>query len=219
MRILLIDDHPIFTQGLKLLLLELDSAMQCVVACNLGNALALQEPFDLLLLDLHMPDTDGLLSLQSLSEKFQGVPIIMLSSDEDASTIRRMMVQGAAGYIPKSSTPAVLIAALRLILSGGTYWPPEAFDLPAISPPTNTANAPAATLAAQTPTQLGLSQRQCDVLVLLAQGKSNKLIARELGLSEGTVKTHIASAFRALQVNSRTEAAYKANQLGFGAQS
>lgn len=213
MRILLIDDHPIFTQGLKLLLLELDNAMQCVVACNLGNALALHEHFDLLLLDLHMPDTDGLLSLQSLSAKFQGVPIIMLSSDEEASTIRRMMLQGAAGYIPKSSTPAVLIAALRLILSGGTYWPPEAFELPPIISPSGTPS-----LNPKTPAQLGLSQRQCDVLALLAQGKSNKLIARELGLSEGTVKTHIASAFRALQVNSRTEAAYKASQLGFGTQ-
>jgi DNA-binding NarL/FixJ family response regulator len=213
MRILIADDHPIFTQGLRLLLSELDNTIECTIAANLHCALALTGPFDLLLLDLHMPDTHGLDGLLRIMAKFDGVPVIVLSSEENTTVIRQMMAHGAAGFIPKSSTPAVLVAALRLILDGGTYLPPEAFDsLPqsAKKPVTMTNNL-------KQPCDLGLTQRQREVFTLLAQGKSNKIIARELGLSEGTVKTHISTAFRVLNVNNRTQALCKASQLGFTA--
>lgn len=214
MRILIVDDHPLFSQGLKLLLSELDETVECVVATSLRDALAVVGSFNLLLLDLHMPEMPDIQSQNSLlpiSTKFDGVPIIVLSSEEDTTVIRQMIAYGAAGFIPKSSTPAVLIAALRLILDGGTYLPPEAL------PPHSCANKePSTTVPNLKPLpDLGLTQRQREVFSLLAQGKSNKIIARELGLSEGTVKTHIATTFRVLNVNNRTQALCKAAQLGF----
>jgi DNA-binding NarL/FixJ family response regulator len=214
MRILIVDDHPLFSQGLKLLLSELDETVQCVVATSLRDALAVVGSFNLLLLDLHMPEMPDIQSHNSLlpiSTKFDGVPIIVLSSEEDTTVIRQMIAYGAAGFIPKSSTPAVLIAALRLILDGGTYLPPEALHLHSCAN-----KEPSTTVPNLKPLpDLGLTQRQREVFSLLAQGKSNKIIARELGLSEGTVKTHIATTFRVLNVNNRTQALCKAAQLGF----
>ncbi len=211
MRILLIDDHPIFSQGLKLLLAELDDTIETVVVGHLQEAIGLASEFAVVLLDFHLPDAEGFQGLQQMRQRFDAVPIIMLSSEDDPLVIGQLIADGAAGFIPKSSTPQVLIAALRLILSGGIYLPPLAFNLPTqSSPPTSLAASPL-----NLP-NLGLTQRQLEVFLKLAQGKANKVIARELNLSEATVKTHVSTAFRVLGVNSRTEAVYKAAQLGLG---
>ncbi len=193
-----------------MLLAELDASIQTVVASSLHALLEVNGSFDLVLLDFHMPNVDGIELLQTMRRRFENLPIIILSSEEDPILIRQLVADGAAGFIPKSSTPQVLIAALRLILSGGIYLPPVAFDLPVHSL-THNHGAP---MPSNSSGGLGLTQRQLDVLLKLAQGKSNKVIARELNLSEATVKTHVSTAFRVLNVNNRTEAVYKAAQLG-----
>lgn len=208
MRVLLIDDHPIFTQGFKLLLAELDDSIELILAGSLAQGMQCGPEFGLVLLDLHLPGIDGLEGLSQVQHTFPDIPVVMLSSEEDAQVIRQFIAHGAAGFIPKSSTPQVLIAAVRLVLSGGTYLPPVAFDLPNVTP-----LAPPV-LQKQ---HLGLSERQLTVFLKVAQGKSNKVIARELNLAEGTVKTHVSTAFRVLNVSNRTEAVYRAAQLGFSA--
>lgn len=190
-----------------MLLAELDESIQTTVVGSLPAAQDVTGVFDLVLLDFHMPNVDGMHMLQMMRQRFENLPVIILSSEEDPQIIRQLVAAGAAGFIPKSSTPLILIAALRLILSGGIYLPPIAFDLPM---PTLTS----ASEVSRPLSNLGLSQRQLDVFLKLVQGKSNKIIARELNLSEATVKTHVSTSFRVLNVASRTEAVYKAAQLG-----
>jgi DNA-binding NarL/FixJ family response regulator len=208
--ILLIDDHPIFTQGFRLLLAELDETIQTVVVGSVSALLNVSGPFDLVLLDFHMPNVDGMQLLEMMRQRFENLPIIILSSEENPHVIRQLVAAGASGFIPKSSTPQVLIAALRLILSGGIYLPPIAFDLSLNLSPGHAVSP----VQPKSPSGLGLTQRQLEVFLKLVQGKSNKVIARELNLAEATVKTHVSTSFRVLNVACRTEAVYKAAQLG-----
>jgi len=164
--------------------------------------LALEESADLVLLDLNMPGMDGIAGLQRLRARLPTMPVVVASGQDDAATIRAVLAAGAAGFIPKSERPEVLLGALRLVLAGGVYVPPRSLDAP---PPA--AASPAVAAAMLTP-------RQRDVLRAMSHGQPNKLIARELGLTEGTVKIHIAAILRALQARNRTEAVVRARELG-----
>jgi DNA-binding NarL/FixJ family response regulator len=142
-------------------------------------------------------------------------PVIVLSGTEDPSAIRHVLDLGVQGYIPKSSPPDVILNAVRLVVGGGIYVPPEAMKAAVAT------TAPAFTLpngndglTAQERLATVLTDRQIDVLKLLAKGRPNKLIARELGISEGTVKIHLAAIFRALHVRNRLEALVAAQHLG-----
>ena len=208
MRILIVDDHDLFRKGLRHLLGGFDAELEIVEAADCAQAIAIAgEPFHLVLLDLHMPGVSGLEALHSLRPAFESSPIVVLSGEDDPRQVRRAIDAGAAGFIPKSSTPDVLRSALRLVLADEVYLP--AVALKGISDDDGDATG-------VTPGRLGeaLSERQVEVLRKAVQGKANKVIARELGISEGTVKAHLSAAFRALGVHNRTEAVYAAARCG-----
>ena len=216
LHILLVDDHHLFRQGLKFLLADLDPGIVFLEAGSCAGALALvrQAPVDLVLVDLHMPGVDGMDSLGAMRAAYDTGPVVVLSSEDDPRVIRAAIELGASGFVPKSSTPQVLVAALRLVLAGGIYLPPDvlrAWDH-AVSVPPVSVPAPAPIPVQVRPD--GMSERQFEVLRMAIQGKSNKVIAREMQLSEGTIKAHLSAAFRALGVQNRTEALYVAAKVG-----
>jgi DNA-binding NarL/FixJ family response regulator len=204
-RALVADDHPLVRDALARTLAELDPAVEVVAVADFGAALAAlrADAFDLALIDWQMPGMDGVQGLHRLREAAPTVPLVVASGHDDAATIRAALAAGAAGFIPKSERTEVLLQALRLVRAGGVYVPSRLLEAAADPGP----QAPAA----------DLTPRQLDVLACLMRGEPNKLIARELGLTEGTVKIHIAAILRALQVRNRTEAVVRARELGLGA--
>jgi DNA-binding NarL/FixJ family response regulator len=161
------------------------------------------------LLDLKLPGVNGMDALRALREAVPAAPLVVLSGEEDPHVVREAIERGAMGFIPKSSTPEVLIQALRLVLARGVYLPPTVLDSRAAPAPGASPQADSA--AARL---LGLTPRQADVLRCVIQGKPNKIIARELDISEGTVKAHLSSVMHALGAHNRTEAVYAAAKLG-----
>lgn len=205
MKIILADDHTLFRDGFVLLLKQLEADAEVITAGSLEEALEqvrAHPDADLFLLDLQMPGMQGLMSVQAVMHDFPSLPVAILSASDSRQVMEALLAAGAAGFIPKSSSAQVMLSALKLILAGGVYLPAQLLD-----PGQGAAGAAAAKGGPLTP-------RQLDVLRLLCEGKSNKLICRELDLGEGTVKAHIAAIFRALNVNNRTEAALEAKRLG-----
>jgi DNA-binding NarL/FixJ family response regulator len=211
MDVLVVDDHALFREGLKFLLRELDAELALDEAGDCTSALerAAQRRYDLVLLDLHLPGLKGMDALAALREAIPATPMVVLSGEDNPAVVRAAIEAGAMGFIPKSSTREVLIQALRLVFAGGVYLPPAVLDAPAA------ANLPAPGAASDSPAaRLGLTPRQMDVLRCVIQGKPNKSIARELDISEGTVKAHLSSVMQALGARNRTEAVYAAAKLG-----
>jgi DNA-binding NarL/FixJ family response regulator len=214
MKILHIDDHVLFMEGMNYALQALAADVTVVQATHCREALELaagQADFDLALLDLHMPGMHGHACLKAFCDAHPRLPVVVLSASEEVSDVRLALDQGASGFIPKSSPTLVMISALRLVLAGGIYIPP--LMLAVIASSHYVADKPHAAIA---PNSSGhkLTERQRDVLMLLAQGKVNKVIARELGIGEGTVKIHLASIYGALNVGNRMEAVLAAQQMG-----
>lgn len=210
MRILVIDDHRLFVSGLKFLLSDLHTELDVTETSRVETIDASSaSDFDMVLLDLKLPGLSGIAALDHVRGRLDGVPVVALSSEEDAAVIRRCIEHGAAGFVPKSSSPEVLIQALRLILAGGVYLPELVLRPPAESPgrPRTAEDPRSRSLAA-------LSTRQRQALMLAVKGRSNKLIARDLGIAEGTVKLHLSAAFRCLGVANRTEAVFVVAELG-----
>ena len=210
MKVLIADDHPMVRDALARTVRELDARAEVQQAGDFDSLLRLAvgnagDPVDLALLDLNMPGMNGIDGLRRLREQLPTLPVVVASGQDDAQTIRAVLGAGAAGFIPKSERAEVLLSALRLVLAGGVYVPARLLDAP---PPG--AASPAAGAALLTP-------RQRDVLRALSRGQPNKLIARELGLTEGTEKIHIAAILRALQARNRTEAVVLARELGLDA--
>ncbi len=207
MNILLIDDHVMFRQGMKLLLSDLDESLQFTEAGTFAEGMASlnENGADLILLDLNMPDGDGLIALRRIRAEFSAIPLAVVSGDDDPVRIREMVEEGAAGYIPKSSSSEVLVAALKLIIAGGVYLPPAALNFISGSRYSD----------ADAQSRVGLlTSRQVEVLLKAIQGIPNKAIATELHIAEGTVKAHLSVAFRILGVHNRTEAVFAAARLG-----
>lgn len=197
MKILVIDDHPLIQEALRHVLTELDAELELVQAEDASDAhaaLAAAPDTELIVLDLTLPRSDGFQLLADLRRDWPGIPLLVLSATHDRATVERALDLGAMGFIPKTANTRVLIDALRLVLSGGIYVPAEC-------PGTGGVRPRAVTRAAD----LGLTLRQSDVLRLLVQGKPNKLICRDLALSEGTVKVHVSAILRALNVHTRTQ--------------
>ncbi len=207
MKVLIADDHPMVRDALKRTLLLVEPTAQVVEAADFaGVLLQMQSGLpQLALLDLHMPGMERVDGLRRLRLMFPGVPMVVASGEDDPAVIRATLAAGAVGFLPKSEAPEVLQQALRLLLGGGTYMPAQALaDLRHGAPPPR-------------PDASGLTPRQMDVLRCLMRGQPNKLIARELGLTEGTVKIHIAAILRVLQARNRTEAVVVARDLGLQA--
>ena len=209
MTVLVVDDHPLFRDGLKLVLQQLADGTRVVTESDATRGLEAAQSIDdldLVLLDLGMPGMDGFTAVERFAQVVPGVPVVIVSAHEEPAQVRRAIALGASGYIPKSTPAATLLDALRLVLGGGVYVPP--LLVRAVRPQATGGAAGAAESASPE----DLTQRQVDVLALLAQGKSNKAIARELDLSEKTVKAHVTAVFRALGVINRTQAALEARK-------
>ncbi|MEP5762981.1 MAG: response regulator transcription factor [Halieaceae bacterium] len=210
MHVLLIDDHEMFRQGMKYLLSDLNESLEFSDAGNCEQALAALNgaSIDLALLDLNMPGSHGLTALRQIKNEFPAVPLAVLSGMDDPDLIRDAIDEGASGFVPKASSSEVLVAALKLILAGGVYLPQAALDSTGERRQPHEGEA-----GGQLRSDL-LSERQTDVLMKAIQGKPNKVIAREMNIAEGTVKTHLSAAFKALGVHNRTEAVFAAAKLG-----
>lgn len=205
LKLLIVDDHALFREGLCHVLRELDEQATILEAPDYERALqhaAANPELDLVLLDLNMPGKDGFTALDSFATRYPTLPVVILSASSLRSDIQRALDAGAMGYIPKDTTSAIMLGALRLILAGGIYIPPNLAQ----------ADTPAALDRPRNST--ALTPRQLDVLALLVQGISNKDIATRLGLSEGTVKMHVTSIFRELGVSNRTQATLAAQNAG-----
>lgn len=208
MQILIVDDHLLFAESLRLLLLgAMDTA--CSVRCASSGADALRaaaehEP-ELVLLDWNLgsePSQEAL--IDALKAALPEARLVVVSGEAHAEVVRRAIDAGAAGFVPKESTPALLIGALRLIADGGIYLPPQLLRAgTAASAPSG--QGALRSLAEAYPT---LTPRQQEIVALLVRGLSNKAIARQLDISDGTVKQHLHPVFRALGVANRTEAVY-----------
>ena len=213
LKILLIDDHPLFRAGLKHLLDRMGEGIEIDEADNLEQGLErLTEngTIDLVLVDLMMPGMEGFEGIEALRQRAPDAPVVVISVKDRAEDVRRAMNAGAVGYVPKSSSPDVMIHALKLVLSGGMYLPPNVLEgqtrVGAGGRGADGLNLERGPLA-------NLTRRQRDVLNLLIEGMSNKEIANVLGLSAGTVKIHVSSIFKVLKVTNRTLAVITANQL------
>jgi DNA-binding NarL/FixJ family response regulator len=209
MNILIGDDHLLFREGLCRLLQQLDDKATFVEAGTFDEVLELargDQEFDLILMDLQMPGFPGFAGVQEVCENQAGTPVVIVSASESQSDVRAALDAGASGYIPKSSSVKIMLSALNLVFSGGIYLPPAALlgdgaGVGGAAPSTTSSNA-----SGHGPGAPSLTQRQRDVLRCLREGKSNKQIAYELGLSEGTVKIHVTAVMRALGVRNRTQA-------------
>ncbi|MDP1535070.1 MAG: response regulator transcription factor [Rubrivivax sp.] len=204
MKALLIDDHTLFRDALGLLIGARFPALRLLQAGDLAGGLAelaLHPDVRLILLDLNLPDSQSPASIERLREKVPLARLVVLSADDRAETVEHAIELGACGFVPKTARGDTLMQALQVTLDGGDFLPPSALPTAAQPLPRQAAS-------------LGLSPRQTDVLRLLIEGLSNKLICRELVLSESTVKTHLAAVFRQLDVNTRTQAVLAAARLG-----
>lgn len=203
MKFLIADDHEMVRLALRVALGPLGPDAGFVEAATAEAALAAADAhadLDLALVDIQMPGMGGLEGVRRLRAAHPELPIIACSAAEDPALVRSLLALGVSGFIPKSDPTPVIQQAVRLVLAGGSYVPPRLLGAAPAAP------EPPAQLAALTP-------RQHDVLRLLAEGKPNKLIARDLDISEATVKVHVLAVFRALGARNRTEAVVIAQRL------
>jgi DNA-binding NarL/FixJ family response regulator len=163
---------------------------------------------------LNLPDRNGLDVLAELRERHPAISAVVLSASDDRDTVAKALDLGALGFIPKSSTREVMLSALRLVFSGGIYIPSEILARRDTAP-SQPSNARGARPLPSSPRDLGLTDRQVDVLALMMQGKSNKAICRTLDLAEPTVKNHVTAILKALKVTNRTEAVIAVGALGW----
>jgi DNA-binding NarL/FixJ family response regulator len=208
---MVVDDHPLIREALRVVLKALDPNIHVLEAQTITEALTtLQQNAEvsLVLLDLALEDDDGLEVLGRMRERYPAIPVVVLSASDSPETVMRALDAGAMGFIPKASKNDVLIGALRLVLSGGVYRPPQVLrHRPAGASPV--VSTPPITYR-----DIGLTERQAEVLALLVRGQPNKLICRELNLAEGTVKIHITAILKALKVTNRTQAVIEVGRLG-----
>jgi two-component system NarL family response regulator len=198
-RLLIVDDHVMIRLGLAALMAEEPDIEIVGAACNGAEAVTLFEKLrpDVTIMDGMLPDIHGVDATRAILEKHPRARIIMVSINESAEDIHRAIEAGAAGYVSKSQKQDVIIRAVRAVASGERFLEPEL----------------ARRLAARATTN-ALSDRELDVLRLVASGLGNKQIGLELGLSENTVKTHIARIMGKLDTHDRTSLAMKAVSLG-----
>ena len=209
LRVLLADDHALFREGMKHILLGLDDGVEVFDAANYTEARAAvqeQAPFDMALVDLGMPGLDDFSGLRKLCQEIGDVPVVVVSAMEGGNEIRRAMDCGASGYVPKTLDSNVVLSALKLVFSGGVYLPTNLLG----SSDGDGGGDRRGGEGGKGP----LTPRQCDVLDLMAKGYSNKEIARSLNLAEGTVKLHVTALLMALDVSNRTQAVIKASAMG-----
>jgi len=214
LKVLVVDDHPLIREALRQVLRALAKNIELLEAGSATEALAAADKcdgLDLILLDLTLPGRDGYEVLRELRERYPAYPVVVLSASDQSEVVMRALDAGAMGFIPKTSSNEVLLGALRLVLSGGVYLPAEVLRH---SPAPVLVSRSAAAAAGTGYRDLGLTERQAQVLALVVQGKPNKIICRELNLAEGTVKIHVTAILKALGVTNRTQAVIAVGRLG-----
>jgi two-component system nitrate/nitrite response regulator NarL len=211
MNVLLVDDHEIVWSGTRRLLerlaaqlepnaeLGFEAVRDVATACTLPA-----DAFHLVLLDYHLPDLSGVAALRAIKAHFEATPVCMQSAETVAAKVREVIEAGAAGFIPKSYQLADMEAALRVVLQHRVYLPAEFVldeDMTRRREPDELSREDVARFL-----QAELSPRQRQVLALAVRGVPTKLIARQLGIAEGTVKVHLSMVYRALGARNRTDA-------------
>ncbi len=205
MKYLIIDDHPLVLDALAA---ELSAENQCLLARSLGDGLALVKKYpdiDLIIFDLGLPDGRGLEGFMQLRVAAQSMPVLVLSGTTDRAEIEQVLKLGAGGFVSKTTPTAVLKQAIQLVLKGGVYLPPEMVSW-----------REKASQYPKDPEEVAvdLTPREKEIVPLLVLGLSNKVIARQLGLSENTVRAHVASILKKMNLDGRGQVASK---LLFGA--
>ena len=195
MKLLLADDHGLFRDSMAVWLKQLGAQVEIVFANSFDSVSAAvdKHDFELLLLDLGMPGMQGAYSVRKLADRLDGAPLIVVSADENPLTIQSCLEAGAAGYVTKSSEGETILQAARTVLEGNTYVPSGLYR--------------------QASSQTEFTERQMQLLALLADGKSNREIAEAMSLSEGTVKQYVTRVLRQLDVDNRMQAGIKAREL------
>ncbi|MEW6133051.1 MAG: response regulator transcription factor [Pseudomonadota bacterium] len=209
MKILLADDHPLFREGVKHVLMQLGEQVGIIDAHDYPSLFAeaaAHPDLDLVLADLYMPGMGGHEGIAEFRNQFPDTPLVIMTASESRIDAQRAMASGALGYVLKSSSSQVMLDALGRVLEGGIYMPSVLEG--------DTQPEESASLMPLSGQGIHLTHRQLEVLKLILRGKPNKIIARELDLSEGTVKIHVAAIFKALGVSNRTEAAVAAQRFG-----
>lgn len=206
LNLLLVDDHALFREGLRLLLANISPGVLIDEAATIEEAAQAcsRTVYRMVLLDLGLTETGGLETLVAFRRRVPEYPVVVLSSDSEARLVKSAIDLGAVGYVPKSYTSEVMIAALRFVMAGGIYLPPCVLD-----------GGPAAASSESVVSAFErLSPRQGEIARLVLQGLSNKAIARRLDLSEGTVKAHVSAVFQVIGARSRVEAVLIAARHG-----
>jgi DNA-binding NarL/FixJ family response regulator len=218
MKILVVDDHVLIREALRGLFKQLKPGSTVVEAPDAARTMQVlgdQPDVALILLDLSLPDRDGMELLAEVRQRYPGISVVVLSAFADRANVVRALEHGALGFIPKSAGSEVMTSALNLVFSGGVYIPPEILGSASSDGTEPSQSRGSAARPQASPADLGLTGRQVDVLALMMQGKSNKAICRLLELAEPTVKNHVTAILKALGVSNRTEAVLAAAALGW----
>lgn len=207
MNIIIADDHELFLDGLSFSLTSAFQGIKIQKAHNydeLLNPALTREKIDLIITDLAMPGKPWTEALDILKKTLPKTPVIVISAVYDRATVTTAIDLGANGFIPKTASSKVILSAIQLVLAGGIYLPAELLK--------NKED-----LSGREKEELAwkgkLTKRQREVMHLMAMGKSNKVIAQELNLTEGTVKLHVTAILKALNVSNRTGAVLKATSM------
>jgi DNA-binding NarL/FixJ family response regulator len=205
MDVLLVDDHPILHETLRAVMASVAPEAQFHGETSLGGGVSKArqlKDLQLVMLDLLLPGCTGIEALVQFLKVLPRARVVVISATEDPDIVRAALDAGAVAYLPKTSSPKIIAEALQAVLQGGTYVPPQAMGM---------------VLQARSPVSLadlGITERQADVLKLVTKGLPNSEIARQLNIAENTVKQHAHAAYRALGVSSRTEAMVALAKMG-----
>ena len=205
LKLLVVEDHALVREGLVRLLGQLERGAVVLEAPDFESALNVLDgegEFDLVLLDLALPGIDGFAGLDILRRRYPTMPVAVVSAFDDTPTITRVLNLGASGFIPKAFSGEALLSAVRAVLAGNIFRPSGQSAAPTLDAETP---IPPAKNGVR-PDEVGLTERQAQVLALMVRGLTNRDIADQLGLSEGTVKIHATAVFKTLGVSSRTQA-------------
>lgn len=212
MNILMVEDHRLVADAMKVMLAEIDPAIDITACYSTQHALSIVDTgkqFELVLTDLFMPGIDGIGLLVGLKNRRKRIPVVVISGSDDDKFIRTALEHGACGFIPKTLPGAEMISGLKQVLAGGRFFPERfvAFDL-------QLQNGERKPALGQNANALRPGQKQLQVLQLMADGNSNKQISQIVGISEATVKYHTSQLFRLLSVKNRTSCVREAQQRG-----
>lgn len=242
MKALLIDDHPLILWAMQSVIRRLGDHVSVIGVESAEEArgmLQKHDDFDIVLLDLQLGDANGFDLLTEFRKRYPALPVVVVSASDRSSDVIRAIDGGAMGFVPKRASNEMLYEALHLVMSGGIYVPPMTLGSGSLGSSTEPMPLLPVSRSALVDDQqaeelanlrhqasegefqtvplsceaLGMTARQRQVLALLLQGKPNKMIARELGLSVETVKDHVAAVLRSLGVNSRTQAVLAISQM------